>query len=52
MTKVKAILMNPYLVGAQGFIAGALLVWSNPQMLEPAQAPAPAAAVQIVPPVS
>ncbi len=52
MTKVKAILKNPYLLGAQGFIAGALLLWSNPQVMQQAEAPTPAAAVQIVPPVS
>jgi hypothetical protein len=52
VTKVKAILKNPYLLGAQGFLAGALLLWSSPQVLQQAEAPQPAAEVQLVPPVS
>ena len=52
MTKVKAILKNPVLLGTQGFIAGAFLLWASPQVLQQNAAPtAPAAAVQIVPPV-
>jgi hypothetical protein len=30
VTKMKAILKNPYLLGAQGFLAGAFLLWSGP----------------------
>lgn len=52
MSKTMAMLKNPYLLGAQGFIAGALLMWSNPQLLNPIEAPAPAAEVQLVPSVS
>lgn len=53
MRNAKAILMNPYVLGAQGFIAGAFLLWAEPSFVEPAQAaPAPPAAVRIVPPVS
>ena len=52
MSKVKAILKNPVLLGTQGFLAGALLLWAGPQALQPTpQAEAPAA-VAIVPPVS
>jgi hypothetical protein len=49
---VKAIMKNPYLLGAQGFIAGAFLVWASPLPLQQADAPAPAAEVKMVPPVS
>lgn len=52
MNRVKAILKNPYLLGAQGFIAGAFLLWAGPLPLQPEQAPAPAPEVQMVPPVS
>ena len=52
MTKVKAILTNPYLLGAQGFLAGAFLLWSTPQVLQQPDSPPPAAEVQLVPPVS
>ena len=52
MSKLRAILMNPYLLGAQGFIAGALLLWTNPHVLQGADPSPPAAEVQIVPPVS
>ena len=49
---MRAMLMNPYLLGAQGFIAGALLLWTNPQVLQGVDAPAPVAEARIVPPVS
>lgn len=51
MTKLKAMMKNPYLLGAQGFLAGAFLLWSGPvlQQSEPPQAPSE---VQLVPPVS
>ena len=52
MNKVKAILKNPYLLGAQGFLAGAFLLWSGPQVLQQAEPPQPSAEVQLVPPVS
>ena len=52
MKKVKAILKNPYLLGAQGFVAGAFLLWSEPLPLQQAETPAPAPQVQMVPPVS
>lgn len=52
MKNVKAVLKNPYLLATQGFIAGAFLVWSGPLPLQPTDAPAPAAEVQMVPPVS
>ncbi len=52
MSKVKSILTNPYLLGAQGFIAGALLLWASPEVLQAPDAPQPQAEVQIVPPVS
>ena len=53
VTKVKALLKNPYLLGAQGFLAGAFLLWSTPQVLQAAETPPqPAAQVQLVPPVS
>ena len=51
MKKARAILMNPYLLGAQGFLAGALLMWASPNVLQ-GEVPPPAAEVQIVPPVS
>jgi hypothetical protein len=51
VTKVKAILKNPYLLGAQGFLAGAFLLWSGP-VLQQAEPPQPQAEVQLVPPVS
>jgi hypothetical protein len=51
VTKLKNILTNPYLLGAQGFFAGALLLWASPNVLQP-EAPQPQAEVQIVPPVS
>lgn len=28
MSKLKAILKNPFLIGAQGFAVGALMLWS------------------------
>lgn len=52
MKNAKAILKNPYLLGAQGFVAGALLVWASPLPLQQPDAPAPAPEVQMVPPVS
>lgn len=52
MSKLVSIFRNPYLLGTQGFIAGALLLWANPLVLQGAQPQAPAAAVQLVPPVS
>lgn len=52
MTKIKAILKNPYLLGAQGFIAGAFLLWSTPQVLPQSEPPQSQAEVQLVPPVS
>jgi len=52
VNKLKAILINPYLLGAQGFLAGALLLWAGPQVIQPLGADAPAAAVQMVPSVS
>jgi len=51
MSKAKSILMNPYLLGMNGFIAGALLLWANPQVTE-ANPPVPTSTVQLVPPVS
>ena len=51
MSKAKSILMNPYLLGMNGFIAGALLLWANPQVTE-ATPPVPTSTVQLVPPVS
>ena len=52
MIKVKAILKNPYLLGAQGFLAGAFLLWSTPQVLQQPESAQPAAEVQLIPPVS
>lgn len=52
MSKAKSILMNPYLLGMNGFIAGALLLWANPQISQQANPPVPTSTVQIVPPVS
>ena len=52
MKSLKAILINPYLLGAQGFLAGALLLWASPQVIQPVGIDAPAADVQMVPPVS
>ena len=52
MTRLKAILKNPYLLGAQGFLAGAFLLWSGPVLQQEAEAPQPAAEVQLVPPVT
>lgn len=52
MSKLMSIFRNPYLLGTQGFLAGALLLWANPQVLQGAQTSAPAAAVQLVPSVS
>jgi hypothetical protein len=49
---LKAVLFNPYLLGAQGFIAGALLLWAAPPVAQPAGIEAPTAAVQMVPPAS
>ncbi len=51
MTKMKKILTNPYLLGAQGFVAGALLLWAAPAMPQTGDV-APAAEVTLVPPVS
>jgi hypothetical protein len=52
VTKLKAMMKNPYLLGAQGFLAGAFLLWSSPQVLQQAETPQPPAEVQLVPPVS
>jgi hypothetical protein len=50
MKKLKAMVTNPYLLGLEGFVVGALLVWASPQLIEPAQAAAaPVADVQLVP---
>lgn len=48
---VKNVLTNPYLLGAQGFVAGALLLWAAPA--PGSEMPvATSADVQLVPPVS
>lgn len=52
MSKAKSILMNPYLLGMNGFVAGALLLWASPQVAQNATPPVPTATVQLVPPVS
>lgn len=52
MTKVKAILKNPVLLGMQGFIAGALLFYANPGVLDQARDTTPGVEVALVPPVS
>ena len=52
MNNIKAVLFNPYLLGAQGFIAGALLLWAAPPVAQPVGIEAPTAAVQMVPSVS
>lgn len=52
MSKAKSILMNPYLLGMNGFVAGALLLWANPQVTQNANPPVPTSTVQLVPPVS
>jgi hypothetical protein len=53
MKKLAAMLTNPYLLGVEGFVVGALLVWASPQLIDQAQAaPGPAAEVQLVPPAS
>jgi len=38
MKKLKTILANPFLLGAQGFMAGALLLWSTDAPVQPAGA--------------
>jgi hypothetical protein len=51
--KMKALMLNPYLLGAQGFIAGALFLWAGNLPLEfDQQAAVPPAEVQLVPSVS
>ncbi|HEY0114996.1 MAG TPA: hypothetical protein VGB54_04685 [Allosphingosinicella sp.] len=52
MSKVKSFLANPYLLGAQGFLAGALLLWSHQEVPQPVAAPAPTALVQLAPSAS
>jgi hypothetical protein len=32
MTKLKSRLTSPFLLGIQGFVAGALLLWAAPQI--------------------
>lgn len=49
---MKSILMNPYLLGMQGFVAGALMLWATPALDVAAPPASTDAAVQIVPPVS
>lgn len=34
--KLKAIVANPFLLGAQGFMVGALLLWSTDAPVQPA----------------
>ena len=45
MKKLKAILSNPFLLGAQGFLAGAVFIWSSGEPIQPV-ASAPVAAGQ------
>lgn len=52
MSKMKAILKNPVLLATQGFLAGALLMWSTPQLLDLTPGAPPAAEASLVPPVS
>ena len=42
MKKLKAIIANPFLLGAQGFMAGALLLWSTDAPVQPAGETIPA----------
>ena len=52
MSKVTAILKNPVLLGAQGFLVGALVMLANPQLIDMVAASEPEApppVVQIVP---
>lgn len=35
MKKLRAIIANPFLLGAQGFMAGALLLWSTEAPVQP-----------------
>ena len=42
MNKLKAIFANPFLLGAQGFMAGALLLWSTDAPVQPAGGQIPA----------
>ena len=35
MNKLKSVLSNPFLLGAQGFMAGALLLWSTEAPFQP-----------------
>lgn len=52
MSRLASIVRNPYLLGTQGFIAGALLLWANPQVVQNADPPVPTSTVQLVPSVS
>ena len=45
MKTLKSILSNPFLLGAQGFLAGAILVWSGSDPVEPIGVQAPTAAM-------
>lgn len=47
---VKSVLTNPYLLGTQGFVAGALLIWAAPGPGSESPVARPAD-VQLVPPV-
>ena len=42
MKKLKAIVANPFLLGAQGFMAGALLLWSTDAPVQPVGQQVPA----------
>ena len=44
MKKLKAILSNPFLLGAQGFLAGAVFIWTSSEPAQAVAVPAPTAA--------
>lgn len=48
VSKIKNVLSNPFLLGAQGFMVGALLLWSGNNPVQPVGADAPPVAVSLV----
>ena len=50
MSKLKAIIMNPVLLGVEGFVIGAALLWSTAAMPEGVQTPSPAAGPSLIAP--
>lgn len=50
MSKLKAIIMNPVLLGVEGFVLGAALLWSTGSVPSGVQMPSPSSGPSLIAP--